>query len=61
MFHNYATHTDEAEAVEQDDRGRWFIKPAFAGYNSTRNNLDGYKDRESAEAAIRFYQGRYAR
>jgi hypothetical protein len=57
MFHNYATHEDSDDAVEQ--RGvRWFIKPGFAGYNTTANNGPGYVSQRRAEAVIIRYQNK---
>lgn len=64
MFYNYATHKAERIAVEEMGRnqrpgkGRWYIKPGFAGYNCRANNLDGFPTRNAAEGAIVRYQGR---
>lgn len=59
-FRNYMTNTDEEVAVELI-RGRWYIKMGFAGFNSGRNNFDGWASKVGAESAIHHYQLKGAR
>lgn len=60
MFHNYADHTNHTadEATTQDERGRWWINPAFAGYNCPANNGFGFASQADAIAAINRYQSK---
>ena len=41
---------------EEKVTGKWFILMGHAGFNSSRNNLQGYKSEKGARAGIRHYQ-----
>ena len=45
-----------AESVKLNEgTGRWFITISHAGFNSEKNNRDGYKTRAAARSAHDFY------
>lgn len=43
----------DVKVVEYQDR--WYITMGNPGYNSHRNNLNGYVSKEDAEEAIRYH------
>lgn len=58
MFFNYFNQTHTNDAVYLERNGRWYIKPGFAGANTSYNNSCGYETKEKAESVILRYQSK---
>ena len=55
-LYNYFLDNDPPSNPVEQKGSSWYIKMGFCGFNSPRNNREGYPSQHAALTAIRFYQ-----